>query len=193
MSKGTQAKLPAAMRRDRVATKTVRLTDKQRLFCERYLIHFNGARAARESGYDHCYAVELMKNPLIIKWFDEFRQTQTAENEAERQRVIAELRILAYSRLTDYSSWNQSGMTPHDSKDIDQDIIAAVQEFSVIESQNAVNAKIKLHDKSKALEMMGRHLGMWDDKLTVKIPEPTIVKRFASAEETVLTTKPKGS
>ena len=30
--------------------------------------------------------------------------------------------------------------------------------------------EIKLNDKEKALELLGRHLGMWNDKLDIKTP-----------------------
>ena len=29
---------------------------------------------------------------------------------------------------------------------------------------------MKLNDKEKALELLGRHLGMWNDKLDIKTP-----------------------
>ena len=30
--------------------------------------------------------------------------------------------------------------------------------------------ELKLNDKEKALELLGRHLGMWNDKLDIKTP-----------------------
>lgn len=47
------------------------LTDKQKLWIEKYLIHFNATRAAKESGYSEKSAKfsghENLKNPEIVK------------------------------------------------------------------------------------------------------------------------------
>ena len=36
--------------------------------------------------------------------------------------------------------------------------------------EGANGIEIKLNDKEKALELLGRHLGMWNDKLDLKTP-----------------------
>ena len=36
--------------------------------------------------------------------------------------------------------------------------------------EGANGIEIKLNDKEKALELLGRHLGMWNDKLDIKTP-----------------------
>ena len=36
--------------------------------------------------------------------------------------------------------------------------------------EGANGVEIKLNDKEKALELLGRHLGMWNDKLDIKTP-----------------------
>lgn len=159
-----------------------KLNEKQLIFCDRYLVHFNATKAAIEAGYSKktswAYAHQLLKSPLVQKFLNDARKKSENKNAALRKRVMDELSTIAFSRLTDYGSWSESGMTPLRSDDIDQEKLAAVQEFSVNESPTAVNAKIKLYDKCKALEMLGRHLGMFNDKLKVELPKPTIVERF---------------
>ena len=36
--------------------------------------------------------------------------------------------------------------------------------------EGANGIEIKLNDKEKALELLGRHLGMWNDRLDLKVP-----------------------
>ena len=39
--------------------------------------------------------------------------------------------------------------------------------------------EIKLNDKEKALELLGRHLGMWNDKVALKVsPSREIIKEL---------------
>ena len=46
-----------------------------------------------------------------------------------------------------------------------------------------VEREIKFNDKIKALELLGKHLGMWKDKLDVDIKVPIIFEGETDIEE----------
>lgn len=63
---------------------------------------------------------------------------------------------------------------------INQDKIRALA--SIKQGKNGI--EVKIHDKTKALELIGRHLGMWNDKLKVDTDDElkSLFKTIASAE-----------
>lgn len=71
------------------------LTTKQRRFADRYLIHFNGARAAREAGYSTRYADRIAYQNLrkveIREYLDERLRSLMAADEIEQLRSPAQL------------------------------------------------------------------------------------------------------
>ena len=78
---------------DNEEEKTIQLTEKQRVFVERYCVHFNGAKACREAGYS-----------------EETARTMAHENLTKpdiSEAINAKLRVLSMSaeeatkRLTD--------------------------------------------------------------------------------------------
>ena len=39
----------------------------------------------------------------------------------------------------------------------------------------SIEREVKLASKMKALELLGKHLGMWNDKLDVNITQPIVI------------------
>lgn len=77
--------------------------------------------------------------------------------------VIQELAAIAFSRATDYATVRNGSVFIKDTADLSDSQIRAIA--GIKEGANGI--EVKLNDKEKALEMLGRHLGMWNDKLKV--------------------------
>ena len=43
------------------------------------------------------------------------------------------------------------------------------------ETGSSVEREVKISPKLKALELLGKHLGMWNDKLDVNITQPIVI------------------
>lgn len=74
--------------------------------------------------------------------------------------MVNELAAIGFASLTDICRWSAEGITLLDSASLTRRESAAVAE--VRESGTARGGvQVKLHSKLKALEILGRHLGMF--------------------------------
>ena len=63
--------------------------------------------------------------------------------------------------------------------DASEDDLACIEsvKYKSSESENSssVEREVKISPKLKALELLGKHLGMWNDKLDVNITQPIVI------------------
>ena len=83
--------------------------------------------------------------------------------------MVKELARVAFSDPRKIFQWGPYGVTLLQSSDLTDDEAAAVGEVSQTTSENGGSIKAKLHDKLKALELLGKHLGMFTDKVQMDL------------------------
>ena len=107
-----------------------KLTDKQKKFCEEYLIDLNGTQAAIRAGYSEKTANEqsgrLLVNVSIQKYISELMKMQSQRTGITADKVLKELEKVAFT-----------------------------------------DAEITGKEKIKALEILGKHLGMFSEKVDI--------------------------
>lgn len=155
------------------------LTAKRARFVEEYLIDLNATQAAIRAGYSAKTAGQigeaLLKKLEITDALQSAMQARSARTEITQDRVIAELAKIGFADIRKAVRWGEGIVvrsefgTPEvvndvaliGSEQIDDDTAAAIAEIC----QTAQGVKIKLHDKRAALIDIGRHIGMFRDKL----------------------------
>lgn len=140
------------------------LTPKQERFVEEYLISLNASDAARKSGYSQktagSIAHENLKKPEIQRALAE-RKAELAESVAVTpELVMKELAAVGFSNLSDFLSWDQTGVCFKDSADIPPELLGAVAEVTEQTGKNGRTMRLKLHDKLKALGVLSDILGL---------------------------------
>ncbi len=86
--------------------------------------------------------------------------SEAAFSAPDQGRVVQELSAIAFATVADLCRWDEGGVSLLDSLHLSREQAAAVAEIA--ESSTGKGAvRIKLHSKLKALEMLGRHLGMF--------------------------------
>ena len=152
-----------------------KLTAKQQRFVEEYLIDLNATQACIRAGYSPQTAMEQGHQLLQKTSVQNAIQTALAERSRRtginQDRVIQELARIAFVKITDVvdSDGNiRSDASPDD--------IACIESVKVKDSDNQFGGsserEVKFASKIKALELLGKHLGMWNDKLSVEITVP---------------------
>ena len=125
-----------------------KLTAKQQRFVDEYLIDLNATQAAIRAGYSEKTAfsigTENLRKPLIQKAIQQRKQAREQRTEITQDRVIQELAAIGFARATDYAKIVPGGGVDFVSTD------------ELTESQKAAVVSIK------ALELIGKHLGMFD-------------------------------
>lgn len=147
------------------------MTKKQKRFVEEYLIDLNATQAAIRAGYSPDSAGQIGEQNLkkleisnaIAKAMAE-RSRRTGVNQ---DRVILELAKIALVNPGKVINTRNATIR----EDATEEDLAAVQSVKVKESYSdtgrMTEREVRMSDKVRALELLGRHLGMWNDKLQV--------------------------
>lgn len=147
------------------------MTAKQKRFCEEYLIDLNATQAAIRAGYSPESAQQIgaenLSKPVIRARIDTEIAERSRRTGVNADRVVQELAKIAFVKATDIIDPNTA--TVRDSAtDEDKACIASVKfKSSSGESSDSVEREIRMCDKLKALELLGKHLGMFTDKVNV--------------------------
>jgi phage terminase small subunit len=151
------------------------LTERQRAFCEEYLIDMNGAGAARRAGYSpktaRVIATQLLEKPIVQAHLAELMRERSERTQVTADRVITEVARLGFSDLRKLFD-DHGGLLPVN--DWPDDVAGAVASVEVDElfegvGENRIHVgqtkKIKLWDKPRALDLLGKHLKLWVERI----------------------------
>lgn len=149
------------------------MTDKQKIFADEYLIDLNATRAYRVA-YPSVKKDEtaaqagsrMLRNVKVAKYISGRMKERQERTEVTQDRVVQELAASAFAKATDYVEIRGGRVVIKDTSQLEDNQIRAIA--GIKEGANGI--EIKLNDKEKALELLGRHLGMWNDKLDIKTP-----------------------
>lgn len=142
-----------------------KLTDKQAAFVQEYLVDLNATQAAIRAGYSPRSASELGARLLAREHVQEAvrqAQAQRAERVAlTADRVVRELARIAFSDPRDLMEWGPDGVVLRPSAELSAEQAASVAEVAGSTS----GPRLKKHDKVKALELLGRHIGLFTERV----------------------------
>lgn len=146
-----------------------KLTQKQKRFVAEYLCDLNATQAAIRAGYSQKTAarigVELLNKTQVAEAIQKAMKRREKRTEVSQDRVVAELARVAFGDLRGAVTWGPGGVKLVDSQDLTDDEAAAIAEVSETVTKDGGSTRIKRHDKVKALELLGRHLSMFADKV----------------------------
>lgn len=149
------------------------MTKKQRIFADEYLIDFNATRAYRvaypsvkKDETAAAAAARLLKNVKVQEYISKRMQERQQRTEVTQDMVVKELAAIAFARATDYVEVKSGAVVIKDTNALTDDQISAIAGIK----EGKFGIEVRMNDKEKALELLGRHLGMWNDKLDIKTP-----------------------
>ena len=165
-----------------------RLTKKNEVFCKEYLIDLNATQAAIRAGYsvDSAGSIgsELLKKPEIRARVGKEMADRSKRVGINADRVLRELGRIAFVNPDDLIDLSTATVKPGASPD-DLSAIAGVKVKYVPHNdfdengdpvvEDAIEREVRLHDKLKALELCGRHLGMFKDDPTATAPVTVVI------------------
>lgn len=158
--------------------KQAKKSPRQIIFVREYIKDFNGSRAAIAAGYSKrsagSAAYDLLNNPRVQADIERCCNRHAAKLEISREKVLGELAKLGFSNMADYTAVQADGSAVVDLSGVSRDKMAAVE---AIETREYVepgadsedgrrvvrNIKIKLSNKREALELLGKHLRLFND------------------------------
>lgn len=151
-----------------------KLTKKQKVFVDEYLIDLNATQAAIRAGYSKKTAnnigPELLGKTCVANAVQEAIKKREQRNEITQDRVLNEIAKLAFSNIQDI--YDKDGeLIPIDK--LPRDVAAAIQEInqdsiSGDDNETIIKRKYKLSDKKASLELLGKHLGIFTEKIKIE-------------------------
>jgi phage terminase small subunit len=154
-----------------------RKTDARwKLFAHKYVIDLNGSRAAIAAGYSengaHVVASRLLRNAKVSKLIDDLTAERAKKLGLTADRVLEELSRMAFSNMLDYVTV-KDGDAYVDLSKLTREQASAIQEITVDEytegrgeqARQVKRTRFKLADKRGSLELIGKHLKIFTDKV----------------------------
>lgn len=152
------------------------LTDRERVFVREYLVDLNAAQAVVRAGYSPRAAKQtayrIMNRPRVKAAVEAAMAERAAGLKITAERVLRELALLGFANVMDYFRPQADGTAHVDLSGLTRDQAAAITEVTVEEfvsgrgkaGREVRRVKVKLADKSRNLELIGKHLGMFARK-----------------------------
>ena len=184
------------------------ITDRMKKFVDEYLVDFNATQAAIRAGYSTDTANEqgsqLLARPDIRELVAEGQKEIMERTQTFQDDAVDELKVVGFSNLADFLTVKDGGIVEQKPfneltkeqtkciKKIKQTVRSSHSADGTILHQTAV-IEIELHDKLKALELLGRHLGMFNDTLRLEGALPlTISFEVAPPVADIIITRGQG-
>ena len=160
------------------------LNEKQKRFVSEYIIDLNAKQAAIRAGYSpkgaEPQASRLLSNAKIQVEIAKAMEDRGKRTGITQDRVLAELSAIAFAKATDYVEVDDDGSVKiKPTAELTEEQKKAIA--SIKEGANGI--EIKLVDKTKALEMLSRHLGLFNDKLNVNVESVEIIDDMESDDD----------
>ena len=164
-----------------------KLTEKQKRFIEEYLIDLNATQAAIRAGYSPNSARDIgsenLTKPDIRARIDEALAERSKRTGINADRVLREIARIAFVNAADVINFDSATIAEGASTD-DTKAIASVKVKTIPTADGeGVEREIRLADKLKALELCGKHLGMFKDNPEANIPVTVVINYDYGGED----------
>ena len=153
-----------------------KMTPKEKRFVQEYLIDPNATQAAIKAGYSKATAKQqgsrLLTQPDVQEAVAEGQSDLATRCKVTAEMIVAELAKVGFANAGDYFDWGPEGITIKNKDTLTPEQQAAVSEVYQTTTGGEGSGgtiRVKLHDKLAALEKLGKHLGMFVDRIDLTL------------------------
>jgi phage terminase small subunit len=155
------------------------MTKKQKLFVEEYLIDLNATQAAIRAGYSPSSARQIadenMSKHDIKNAIEKALAERSKRTGINADRIVTELAKIAFLNPSNVINFQNASVL----ETADEEDLACISSLKIKRSSSdtgdSVEREIKIYDKIKALELLGKHMGMFTDKFKVEGVIPIVI------------------
>lgn len=167
------------------------LTNKQKLFADEYLIDLNATRAykavykaVKNDETAAAASARLLRNVKVMEYINQRMKDREKRTEITQDKVLAELAAIAFAKGSDFAQVVDEPIIQNGMYVVDPDT-GKVKTYKAVEiiatnklpedkkkaissiKEGKYGVEVSTCDKVRALELLGRHLGMFKDKLEI--------------------------
>lgn len=143
---------------------TSKLTNKQKRFCEEYMVNLNATQAAIRAGYSQKTAREqaarLLSKVNIQEKIYELQLESRKQTNITKEEILVELAAMVRSKITDYLSFDGEKIKWKSFDELTEVQIKAIEGIR----QTRHGIEIRLHGKAWSTERISKMLGYDDPK-----------------------------
>ena len=149
------------------------MTPKQKLFVSEYLIDLNATQAAIRAGYSPRTAeqqgYQLLEKTTVSTAIKKAMAERSRRTGISSDRVLNELARIAFANAKDVMNLNDGSAR----QDAGLDDTAAIQSLRTkvtpTKAGKMREQEVRMFDKIRALELLMRHLGMFEDPAKIEM------------------------
>lgn len=153
------------------------LTPRQACFVQEYLVDLNATQAAIRAGYSRRGATaqgsRLLANAKVAAKLSTAQAKRAERVEISADMVLRELALIGFANMGDYMRATTGGDPYLDFADLSREQTAVLSEVTIEDftdgrgddAREVKRVKFKLCDKRAALVDIGKHLGMFVDRI----------------------------
>lgn len=185
------------------------ITEKQKRFADEWLIDLNGTRAykaaypsVKKDETARVNASRLLTNANVKAYIQERQKEREKRTEITQDSVLRELALIAFAKASDYArvvekdamvevDGNMVPVLDEDGNQVKYRTVEPILTDELTEDQKKAIAvikkgrdgfEIKPYSKIQALELLGKHLGMFTEKVEVKNTTPNAFEGLTTEE-----------
>ena len=165
------------------------LTKKQLIFAKEYLVSMNSTESAIKAGFSKKTASSqgsrLLKNVKVKAYIEEQLLQRASKLDITPNRIIEELGHIAFFNINNIFD----GMTLKEISHMPENVTRAISSIKARTTKEADGSfaeitEIKANDKIRALEMLGKYLGMFIEKKEVTVNGEIELTKLPAKDET---------
>jgi phage terminase small subunit len=185
------------------------ITEKQKRFADEWLVDLNGTRAykvaypsVKKDETARVNASRLLTNANVKTYIQERQKEREKRTEITQDSVLRELALIAFAKASDYAKvvekdamvevdGNMVPVLDEDGNQVKYRTVEPILTDELTEDQKKAIAvikkgrdgfEIKPYSKIQALELLGKHLGMFTEKVEVKNTTPNAFEGLTTEE-----------
>lgn len=185
------------------------ITEKQKRFADEWLVDLNGTRAykaaypsVKKDETARVNASRLLTNANVKTYIQERQKEREKRTEITQDSVLRELALIAFAKASDYArvvekdamvevDGNMVPVLDEDGNQVKYRTVEPILTDELTEDQKKAIAvikkgrdgfEIKPYSKIQALELLGKHLGMFTEKVEVKNTTPNVFEGLTTEE-----------
>lgn len=154
------------------------MSDRDKRFVDEYMVDFDAKNAAIRAGYSPKTAKDASawvdtdhpKKPAVREEIDRRMAQMSRRTGISEKRILDELARIAFADITDVVDADGKLL-----EDIDRADSAAIMSVRVKSGDEFEEREVRMYDKIRALELLGKRYGMFADKVKLDGPVPVII------------------
>ena len=165
----------------------ISLNPKQLKAIHYFMLGYTIPNAAKAAGFSRHYGKELFENPLVREEIKRRKKHMSQKHRVDENWVIKRLVDIAGADLGDMLEVDEKGDARLDFSKITPELRVAITKFSAdkvkvgrgSQKDSVSRVRVESADKLRALEMLARILGMYEDKIVIQREEDLVARLHA--------------